>query len=545
MEAQSIRSLRRMAKSKEETQRGSHGDISGIDDLGDDLMQNILGRLPASSFASAACVSRSWNSLCSSLLSSPRLSSAVSFNPSLENAVNEVFEKVLSEPIRPHFALASIGPSFSLQAALQLIDKKLGSRIPVIVNVSEGVIGRDVKTDQFVEVQWEVTMEEEDLGAVSMVENVNRGIILTVGFLPGLKAHIIPLFSGDKGPGSLLLDEFVMDIRESASAVSHSTSPAGIILLADRETDIKPILQTIECAFSEDTFIVGDGGSQFLYKSYNGNSITWQPGSTCAAVALLFARDRNKPGIGEIKFHVMLSTGISPLGNMYKAVSVKSNENSTWLTASRETVREHLDGQAILEDIYEELDDRIQYPAFYIGVTKRRRCSFVKEKARWMQFHEFHEVLGGDEEYLFVNSVGIKTRDPFRFYISDSRAALSSCNRVFDMLKDLKLDCDSMNNHASPSVTHCDKRQVFGGIIFSCCGRGDSFFGHPGIDSSPFLKNFPGVTFGGTYCAGEIGRGKLSLYDQGIEEGGSVKCSQHVYSAVYLVMSYCPPPLEQ
>ncbi|KAL0318878.1 UNVERIFIED_CONTAM: F-box/LRR-repeat protein [Sesamum angustifolium] len=465
-------------------------------------MQNILGRLPASSFASAACVSRSWNSLCSSLLSSPRLSSAVSFNPSLENAVNEVFEKVLSEPIRPHFALASIGPSFSLQAALQLIDKKLGSRIPVIVNVSEGVIGRDVKTDQFVEVQWEVTMEEEDLGAVSPVENVNRGIILTVGFLPGLKAHIIPLFLGDKGPGSLLLDEFVMDIRESASAVSDSTSPAGIILFADRETDIKPVLQTI--------------------------------------------------GIGEIKFHVMLSTGISPLGNMYKAVSVKSNENSTWLTASRETVREHLDGQAILEDIYEEitalcpkLGDRIQYPAFYIGVTKRRRRSVGKEKARWMQFHEFHEVLGGDEEYLFVNSIGIKTRDPFRFYISDSGAALSSCNRVLNMLKDLKVDFDSINNHASPSVAHCDKKRVFGGMIFSCCGRGDSFFGHPGIDSSPFLKNFPGVTFGGTYCAGEIGREKLSLYDQDIEEGGSVICSQHVYSAVYLVMSYCPPPLEQ
>lgn len=415
MEAQSIRSLRRMAKSKEETQRGSHGDISGIDDLGDDLMQNILGRLPASSFASAACVSRSWNSLCSSLLSSPRLSSAVSFNPSLENAVNEVFEKVLSEPIRPHFALASIGPSFSLQAALQLIDKKLGSRIPVIVNVSEGVIGRDVKTDQFVEVQWEVTMEEEDLGAVSMVENVNRGIILTVGFLPGLKAHIIPLFSGDKGPGSLLLDEFVMDIRESASAVSHSTSPAGIILLADRETDIKPILQTIECAFSEDTFIVGDGGSQFLYKSYNGNSITWQPGSTCAAVALLFARDRNKPGIGEIKFHVMLSTGISPLGNMYKAVSVKSNENSTWLTASRETVREHLDGQAILEDIYEELDDRIQYPAFYIGVTKRRRCSFVKEKQDGCNFMSFMKFWGEMKNTYLSILLASKLETPFAF----------------------------------------------------------------------------------------------------------------------------------
>lgn len=154
-------------------------------------------------------------------------------------------------------------------------------------------------------------------------------------------------------------------------------------------------------------------------------------------------------------------------------------------------------------------------------------------------------IFRGDEEYLFVSSAGIKTGDPFRFYISDSKAALSSCNKVSDNLRQLKVDCGCRNNHVSDVVDHCDKRKVFGGIIFSCCGRGDSFFGHPGIDSSPFLKNFPGVTFGGTYCAGEIGRGNLSLYDQDNEEGDLFHCSQHVYSAVYLVMAYCPPPLEQ
>lgn len=57
--------------------------------------------------------------------------------------------------------------------------------------------------------------------------------------------------------------------------------------------------------------------------------------------------------IGETKFHVMLSTGISPVGPMYKAASVKCRKSSTWLTASREGVRGHLDGQAILEEIYD------------------------------------------------------------------------------------------------------------------------------------------------------------------------------------------------
>lgn len=141
-------------------------------------------------------------------------------------------------------------------------------------------------------------------------------------------------------------------------------------------------------------------------------------------------------------------------------------------------------------------------------------------------------VFRGDEEYLYVTSVGISTGDPFRFYISDSKAALSSTNRVSDNLRHLKEDCECKGDH---------QRKVFGGMIFSCCGRGDSFFGQPGIDSSPFLHNFPGVTFGGTYCAGEICRGNLNFYDQDNEEGDLVLCSEHVYSAVYLVMSYCPP----
>ncbi|KAL2515064.1 F-box domain [Forsythia ovata] len=528
MEKQSLQPLRKMFS------------IS-VDDIGEDLIQNILCRLPASSFASAACVSRSWNSICNRILFSfPKLSSALSFNPSLEDAVSEVVDKVLSKPTRPHFALASIGPSFSLQQAHQLITGKFGSEIPLIVNISEGIIGRDALTDEFREVQWEVTEEEEDDPAgASPNEKVNRGIILTVGFLPGLKAHIVPLLQ-EKDPRGLLIDEFVMSIREYTSSVSGSGSPSGIVLFSDRKTDIKPVLQKLDHAFSLDTVIVGDGGSQFLYRSDDRNYTTRRP-----AVALLFVKERDKPlGIGETKFHVMLSTGLSPLGSTYKSVSVKSNKSSTWLTAIRDTLHEDLDGQSILDEIYDELGDRIQFPVFYLGVTKRRRCSVGLEKVRRITFHEFHEVLGGNEEYLFVNSVGIKSGDLFRFYLSDSKAALSSGKEVSDKLGHLKQDCNYTDNRFGGSVTNGNTREVFGGIIFSCCGRGDSFFGQPGIDSLPFLENFPRVTFGGTYCNGEIGRGNLNLYGQGTEEDGDVRCSWHAFSAVYLIMSYTPPLLQ-
>ncbi|KAK4480764.1 hypothetical protein RD792_011614 [Penstemon davidsonii] len=539
MEHRSIQSPEKMAKkSSEETQTTvNKGIIVGIDDLGEDLMRNILSRLPALSFASAACVSRYWNFLCNLVLSYPKLSSAASFSSSLENALSEAVDKVLSEPIRPHFVIASIGPAFSLQRAHQLIAEKLGSRIPLIINVSAGIIGRDLFTDKFVEVQWEVT--EEDEGYEFAEENASRGLILTVGFLPGLMTHIVPLLSEDMGP--LLVDEFVADIQGYASAVSDSESPAGIMLFADLKTDIKPVLQAMEYAFSRDTVIVGDGGSRFLYRSGSINTTNGMPKSAPAAVALLFARDRNKPiGIGEINFHAMLSTGLSPVGLTYKAVSVKSYASSTCVTASRNTLHEHLDGITILEEVYDQLGDRIQYPSFFIGVTKRRKCCVGMGKIRRMQFLEFHEVLGGNEEYLFLNSVGIKTGDPFQFYMSNSKSAMAYCKTISDNLRLLKLGCEHRPDQASSSVSYLDKSEVFGGIIFSCCGRGDSFFGQSGVDSSPFLDNFPGVTFAGTYCNGEIGRSNSSLYNK---EDGFSSCCVHVYSAAYLVMSYSPPSL--
>ncbi|XP_051148175.1 F-box/LRR-repeat protein At5g63520 isoform X2 [Andrographis paniculata] len=541
MEQLSIGSLKRLGKAAKESQTGSGSDISGIDDLGDDLLLNVLRRLPAVSFASAACVNHSWNSLCNRILSSPKFASAISFNPSLENAVGEVIDKVLSEPIRPHFALASIGPSSSLEAALEQIDRKLGSRVPIIVNIAEGIIGPDISDNHPVEVQWELTEGEEEDGLLSPEGNVNQGILLTIGYLPGLKTFVLPfLFQHKVGPKDFHVDEFVMDIKKYTAVTSDTESPAGMILFA--ETDLKSFLQKFEYAFPKETFIVGDGGSRFLYKN-DITTVTRSDDSTCAAVALVFSKDRRKPlGIGESEFHVMLSTGISPIGGIYKAVSVKCRNHGTWLTAARETDRLQLDGQTILDEIYDKLGDHIQYPAFYIGVTKRRRCSVGKGRVKRMEFHEFHHVDDANEEYLIVSSTGIQTGDRFRFYVSDSKAALSSSKKVTDSLAYLKQDCDSKNDHADASSSHCGKRQVFGGMIFSCCGRGTSFFAHPGIDSSPFSTNFPGIPFGGTYCAGEIARSLFSSYSsEDDREGCLVHCNQHVFSTVYLVMSYHLP----
>ncbi|XP_059661668.1 F-box/LRR-repeat protein At5g63520 isoform X2 [Cornus florida] len=462
-----------------EKQKERHGGRSGIDLIGEDLLQTVLSRLPALSFASAACVSRSWNTVCKRILSRPKLSSALSLNPSLQVAVKEVVDKVLSQPIRPHFAIACVGPSFNLRLTHNLITKKLGFIAPVITCEFNGIMGREALTNEFKEIQWGITDDEDN-----DVPDAH-GIILTIGFLPGLKVDVIPLVRSIEEPQVALvdklgmeglIDKWVMDIREYTASVSGGTSPAGIIMFGGLRIDMKTIL--------------------------------------------------DKMGIGDTQFRVAFSPGISPIGPMHKAVSVreKRSDCSTWLTARREGLHDVLDGQTMLNDINDEMGDRIEYPALYIGVTERRKCSIGLEKASWVTSLAFHEVMGGDEEYLFVNGCGIKTGDSFRFYQSDSSTAFSFCSNVSENLKLLKQD---------------GNKEVFGGIIFSCCGRGNSFFRRSYVDSFPFLENFPGIPLGGAFCGGEIGRGSLSLYSQEAQQS-SVRCCLHVYSTVYLAMSYTP-----
>ncbi|XP_022736753.1 F-box/LRR-repeat protein At5g63520-like isoform X3 [Durio zibethinus] len=458
----------------------------GFSLMNDDLLQNILSRLPATSFASAAAVSKAWNAACSRILSRPKLSSAVSLNPSPLVALQEVFDKVMSEPIRPHFAIASVGPGFYLKNVLQFMVDKLGSRTPIILSSVSGIIGRDALTHEFREVKW-------NYGHIGDEVSSNNGIVLTVGFVPGLKVDAIPLLGHNKAPQGSMIDDFVMDIKSYTSSVSGYTSPLAIIMIGDADVDQKPIIE--------------------------------------------------KLGIGDIEFHFALSNGVSAIGPRLKAVSVKvkASENVTWLTARREGQQEILDGQSMLDDIDNEMENHMEYVELYIGVTRRRNCSVGSDKPRLMTTLTLHGVEGGDEEYLYVDGVGIRTGDCFQFYHSDPKTALPSCRNVSSALRSLKLDWDSKCCLSKRAVVNAiDKKEAFGGFIFSCLGRGESFFGHLNVDSTPFLENFPGVPVAGIFCGGEIGRGYTGLTAHGGKEG-SAHCPLHVYSTVYLVMSYASP----
>lgn len=61
--------------------------------------------------------------------------------------------------------------------------------------------------------------------------------------------------------------------------------------------------------------------------------------------------------MGETRFHAMLSNGLSPVGPTYKASSVreKHRDSMTWITARREGFRENIDGETILNQVYDEV----------------------------------------------------------------------------------------------------------------------------------------------------------------------------------------------
>lgn len=96
------------------------------------------------------------------------------------------------------------------------------------------------------------------------------------------------------------------------------------------------------------------------------------------------------------------------------------------------------------------------------------------------------------------------------------------------------------SNRAAGAAGNADKAEVLGGLMFACCGRGASFFGRPNADSSPFVENFPGAPLAGIFCGGEIGCCSMSSDEQGSRGVSSIRRCCHVYSTVYLVMSYTP-----
>ncbi|CAA7034930.1 unnamed protein product [Microthlaspi erraticum] len=503
-------------KSKKKTDMA---DMVFIASMNDDLLQNILSRLPANSFAFASCVNRSWNSVCNHILSRPKIISAFSRNPDQLRGGEEVLDKVLSEPIRPDFVIANITCG-NMEETLRLITKRVGSRVPIIVSLVAGILGKEACNDK--------------AGEVKKDDNPSFAILLTIGYLPGMKVDVIPVIQAKGESGTKIGDKFVMDIRNFVSAVSYAAAPTCLILFGEDTHATEHIIRKLDYAMPEETTFVGDQICESLLKRANeAINVQLHEGNSRVLVGLIIARDRHRPiQAGRIQFHTAISRGLSSVDLRYKAANSIANVSGrpgTLLTAKRRGEAEVLNGEQILDDIEETLlgNQSSEYDP-YIGVMKRRKYSVgSEEKPKIMASLVFHHVAAGDEQYLVVNGVGIKTGDYFQVYTPDLKVAESSLNAVSSQLRSL---------NSKPN-----KQRVVGGFAFVGSGRGESFFGRPNVDSSPLLENFPELPFGGIFCDGEIGRSLFTVTEEGEEEEKketNIRRCLHVYSSVYLIVSY-------
>ncbi|WZY79672.1 F-box/LRR-repeat protein At5g63520-like isoform X1 [Brassica napus] len=495
-------------------------DMAFIASMNDDLLQNILLRLPAKPFAFASCVNRSWNIVCNRILSRPKMVSAFSRNPHQFEAVEEAIDKALSEPIRPDFVIANITCG-NMEDTLSLITKRVGTRVPVIVSIVAGVLGKEVCNDKAGEVK------QNDQG---MHICPSFAILLTIGYLPGIKVDVIPVIQSKEETEAMIGDKFVMDIRNFVSEVSDHAEPACLMLFGEDTHATEPIIRKLDYAMPAETIIVGDQKGEFLQKRANelSNAQLHKDESRVLA-GLIFARDRRRPiEAGRVQFHTAISRGLSPVDLRYKvanAISTLPKWPATLMTAKRIGEAEVLNGEQILDDIEANLLGNPLWEADpYIGVIKRRKYSVgLDQKPKIMASLVFHQVTGADEQYLTVNGAGIKTGDHFQVYLPDLEVAEASLTAVSSQLRNI--------------MSKPNKHEVVGGFVFAGSGRGDSFFGRPNADTSPFLENFPELRFGGVFCDGEIGR-SLSV-EEGEEK--QVTISQrclHVVSSVYLIVSY-------
>ncbi|KAH9298129.1 hypothetical protein KI387_029811, partial [Taxus chinensis] len=360
----------------------------GWDCLSEDVMNLIMERLPAKSAASAACVCRAWSRSAAKLLSSPNFITAVSFNPIFEEAMDEVMGKILSKPIRPNFAIAFAGQKFSLSRISTFLKENLGSRTPTIACFATGIIGPDAVNSEQKEVKWQQPAYEMSRAAQCRIIAEQHGLVVTIGYFPGLEIEAIPLCNSS---AESELKCFVANVVNYTSSVSENEHPLAMILLADPQTNVRCILESLEEGLQGDTIIMGglaaehDGAclsfnsrenskkdvknqSCNIYIETSTSKKCWKDGkaqkecpATYDAVALVFAKRKNdylKSAI--IHFSPAVSAGISPVGPIYKAVSVRlskddaERQTSTWLTCRKQGMPAELDGQSVLDDLDNE-----------------------------------------------------------------------------------------------------------------------------------------------------------------------------------------------
>ncbi|MFS8034606.1 hypothetical protein Hanom_Chr17g01583121 [Helianthus anomalus] len=107
------------------------------------------------------------------------------------------------------------------------------------------------------------------------------------------------------------------------------------------------------------------------------------------------------------------------------------------------------------------------------------------------------------KHFLTLSLLKISTKHVMKPFI------IQTHNHIFIIIFCFQIVLDSSQIFYLGFRLRIPEWEVFGGLIFNSCDRGQFFYDQPNIDSLPFSDNFPGVTLGGTFCSGEVGCGSV------------------------------------
>ncbi|GMH13668.1 hypothetical protein Nepgr_015509 [Nepenthes gracilis] len=522
---------------KKRTSARKTSEFDRFDSTSDDILQHILSKLSAKSFARSACVSRSWRRICNAILFKPKLCCAISLEPITEVAVEEVVEKVLSQPIKPQFVIACFTMHYNLETVHHLVKGKFGSTVPVVTNLVEGVIGVETQRNMF----FEATAEDVESYMMNQEEELYDddelpvlGVALIVGWLPDMKVEAIPLIrSLDKEPVRSRLSRFSRDIKNYAKSVSD-LPPAAVILFGDGDAAFsKRLFRMFDDVFNEETAIVGHVNGFFLHRSSEASrNVESNDERCCEAIALVFARNMNKPsGVGETRFHVPCMTCVTRVGPTFSVASVRENNSKSFILGTTRENCGRLGGSKILSLIH-EMDERSWFEELYVGVEKQEAAGSSSSSAS-MSLHALK--MDSCQDRLVVEGTGISIGDSFSLYRPDFTRGLT-----------LRRDGGEQSKI---------RKEVFGGVVFVApfefahgLSREDNEYSHP------FLEQFPEVALGGMFSKKVVKHGSIgsALKDDDADDGNGdyesykycnpTKCHKTYKGTSFLIMSYSPPP---
>lgn len=379
--------------------------------------------------------------------------SAVSTHPSLELALREVIERVLTQlDTAPDLAIIFISSAFASEYSrvLPLLRGPLGTA-QIIGCSGSGVIGRSLD------------------GKLSEIEDT-AGISLTVACLPDVDIQAFHL-SIDELPD---LDSPPGEWSEIIG-VAPAANPHFLLMADPFASGMNDLLQGLDFAYPGAVKVGGLAGIETISRScglFCGQQL-YRSGVVGVALS------------GNIAIDTIVAQGCRPIGPTFRIVD--GERNVVTKVATGETLAEQTPLEA-LQELFQELSDadrQLAQEALFIGLAQ----SSFKQSLGQGDFL-IRNLVGVDPK---VGAIAIADRirpgQRIQFHLRDADTAREDLSTL---LQDYQSSHDS-----GPSPA--------GALLFACNGRGEGLFEEPNCDTHQFSDRIGPIPLGGFFCSGEIG----------------------------------------